>query len=106
MDNSSLNTIPSTATLPPSQSLRSRVSMTPINPSGLWKKRLGDWVINPYVGCEHGCFHCYCPAMPGVKFNNDGHRQQDWGKYLLPKHGIVEALREQLQNFTADKARK
>lgn len=81
-------------------------SMTPINSSGLWKKRLGDWVINPYVGCEHGCYHCYCPAMPGVKFNNDGHKQREWGKYLLPKHGIVEALREQLRKFTPDKARK
>ena len=80
--------------------------MTPINPSGLWKKRLGDWVINPYVGCEHGCFHCYCPAMPGVKFNNEGHRQREWGKYLLPKQGIVEALAEQLRNFTPAKARK
>ena len=79
--------------------------MTPINPSGLWKKRLGDWVINPYVGCEHGCYHCYCPAMPGVKFNNNGHRQREWGKYLLPKHGIVEALRDQLRNFTPEKAK-
>lgn len=79
--------------------------MTPINPSGLWKKRLGDWVINPYVGCEHGCYHCYCPAMPGVKFNNQGHKQREWGKYLLPKHGIVEALRDQLRSFTPDKAR-
>ncbi len=79
--------------------------MTPINPSGLWKKRLGDWVINPYVGCEHGCFHCYCPAMPGVKFNNDGHTQREWGKYLLPKDGIVEALRLQLRNFTPEKAK-
>jgi DNA repair photolyase len=80
--------------------------MTPINPSGLWKKRLGDWVINPYVGCEHGCYHCYCPAMPGVKFNNDGHKQREWGKYLLPKHGIVAALRNQLRTFTPDKARR
>jgi len=80
--------------------------MTPINPSGLWKKRLGDWVINPYVGCEHGCYHCYCPAMPGVKFNNNGHRQREWGKYLIPKEGIVEALADQLRNFTPAKAYK
>jgi DNA repair photolyase len=78
--------------------------MTAINPSGLWKKRLGDWVINPYVGCEHGCYHCYCPSMPGVKFNNAGHKQREWGKYLLPKTGIVEALRNQLRTFTPDKA--
>jgi DNA repair photolyase len=43
--------------------------------------------------------------MPGVKFNNDGHRQREWGKYLLPKVGIVEALREQLTRFTPEKAR-
>ena len=80
--------------------------MKPINPSELWKKRLGDWVINPYVGCEHGCFHCYCPAMPGVRFANHGHTQREWGTYLYPKHGIVEAVRNQLRNFTPDKARR
>jgi DNA repair photolyase len=80
--------------------------VTPINPSELWKKRLGDWVINPYVGCEHGCFHCYCPAMPGVRFNNRGRTQAEWGKYLYPKHGIVEALGEQLKTFTPARARR
>jgi DNA repair photolyase len=80
--------------------------MTPINPSGLWKKRLGDWVLNPYVGCEHGCYHCYCPAMPGVKFNNHGHKQTEWGTYLYPKDGIVDALRQQLRSFTPDKAKR
>lgn len=77
-----------------------------INESGLWKKRLGDWVLNPYVGCEHGCKHCYCGAMPGVKFFNHGHRQEDWGEYLYPKEGLVESLRRQLRTFTPDKARR
>jgi DNA repair photolyase len=77
-----------------------------INPSELWKKRLGDWVINPYVGCEHGCYHCYCPAMPGVKFSNHGHKQREWGTYLYPKLGIVEALDQQLRLFTPDKAKR
>src|SRR5439155_6640249 len=71
-----------------------------------WKKRLGDWVINPYIGCEHGCFHCYCPAMPGVKFFNHGHSQREWGAYLYPKEGVVEALRKQLRNFTPNKAKR
>lgn len=79
--------------------------MTPINKSGLWKKRLGDWVINPYVGCQHGCYHCYCPAMPGVKFNNGGRKQAEWGSYLLPKEGIVSALEKQLRSFTPKKAK-
>ena len=80
--------------------------MKAVNESELWKKRLGDWVINPYVGCEHGCFHCYCPAMPGVRFANQGHTQREWGTYLFPKNGIVEALRDQLRNFTPDKAKR
>jgi len=64
---------------------------TAISPSQLWKKRLGDWVLNPYIGCEHGCYHCYCPAMPGVKFANRGHTQREWGKYLFPKPGLVDS---------------
>lgn len=80
--------------------------MKAVNKSGLWKKHLGDWVINPYVGCEHGCYHCYCPAMPGVKFNNNGQKQRDWGKYLYPKKNIVEALKAQLRTFTPEKAKR
>ncbi len=80
--------------------------MKALNPSKLWKKRLGDWVINTYVGCEHGCFHCYCPAMPGVRFNNHGHDQNEWGQYLYPNIGIVEALRKQLGRFTPERAKR
>lgn len=80
--------------------------MKALNPSKLWKKRLGDWVINPYVGCEHGCFHCYCPVMPGVRFTNHGHDQSEWGQYLFPKTGIVEALRKQLAKFTPNIAKR
>ena len=80
--------------------------MNAISPSQLWKKRLGDWVLNPYVGCEHGCLHCYCPAMPGVKFFNKGHSQQDWGSYIFPKVGFVEALKRQLRTFTPAKAKR
>jgi DNA repair photolyase len=79
---------------------------TAISPSQLWKKRLGDWVLNPYVGCEHGCYHCYCPAMPGVKFANRGHTQRDWGKYLFPKAGLIDCLRDQLRNFIPDRAKR
>jgi DNA repair photolyase len=44
--------------------------------------------------------------MPGVKFFNHGHSQREWGAYLFPKEGIGEALREQLRNFTPDKAKR
>lgn len=80
--------------------------MKAISVSDLWRKRLGDWVINPYVGCEHACKHCYCPAMPGVKFNNQGRSQEEWGSYLIPKVGIVEALQNELRVFTPAKSRR
>lgn len=44
--------------------------------------------------------------MPGVKFANRGHTQREWGTYLYPKPGIVEALREQLTRFTPAKAKR
>lgn len=44
--------------------------------------------------------------MPGVKFANHGHSQREWGTYLYPKPGIVDALRDQLRNFTPDKSKR
>ena len=77
--------------------------MAIISGSKLWKKKLGDWVINPYVGCEHGCKHCYCPAMPGVKFINNGHGQRDWGKYIFPKENLITRLEAELKTFDPHK---
>ena len=77
--------------------------MAIISESKLWKKRLGDWVINPYIGCEHGCKHCYCPAMPGVKFTNGGRSQREWGKYIFPKEDLIERLKKELKTFDPHK---
>lgn len=77
--------------------------MAIISESKLWKKKLGDWVINPYVGCEHGCKHCYCPAMPGVKFTNGGRTQREWGQYIFPKEDLLERLKKDLKTFDPNK---
>ena len=77
--------------------------MAIISESKLWKKRLGDWVINPYIGCEHGCKHCYCPAMPGVKFTNGGRSQREWGKYIFPKEDIIARLKKELETFDPER---
>ena len=42
--------------------------------------------------------------MPGNKFFNQGHTQREWGSYIYPKAGFVEALKQQLRTFTPDKA--
>jgi DNA repair photolyase len=37
-----------------------------------------DFVINPYVGCQHGCIYCYAEFM--IRFT--GHKGDKWGKFL------------------------
>ncbi len=37
-----------------------------------------DFVINPYVGCQHGCIYCYAEFM--IRFT--GHKGEKWGDFL------------------------
>src|ERR1039458_7867263 len=82
--------------------------MKPIGISKLYKKHLGDWGVNIYNGCEHGCAFCYAPAQPGVR------AQPFWvaeagaglGRFYSERDGLVDALRKQLCNFTPARAVK
>jgi len=82
--------------------------MKPIGISKLWKKHLGDWGVNVYNGCEHGCVFCYSPAQPGVKAQPfwKGKTQADWGRFNSARDGLVEALQHQLRTFTPARAVK
>jgi DNA repair photolyase len=42
-----------------------------------------DYVINPYVGCNHGCVYCYAEFMS--RFT--GHGNEKWGDYMDIKEG-------------------
>ncbi|MFX0171872.1 MAG: radical SAM protein [Candidatus Hodarchaeota archaeon] len=37
-----------------------------------------DYVINPYIGCQHGCVYCYAEFM--IRFT--GHKGDRWGEFL------------------------
>ena len=37
-----------------------------------------DFVINPYIGCQHGCIYCYAEFM--IRFT--GHKGDKWGEFL------------------------
>ena len=37
-----------------------------------------DFVINPYIGCQHACIYCYADFMK--RFT--GHSGEDWGDFI------------------------
>ncbi len=37
-----------------------------------------DYVINPYIGCQHGCIYCYAEFM--IRFTS--HKGDKWGEFL------------------------
>jgi DNA repair photolyase len=46
-----------------------------------------DWVINPYVGCQHGCSYCYARFMK--RFT--GHKEP-WGEFVDVKINAADLL--------------
>jgi DNA repair photolyase len=50
-------------------------------------------VINPYLGCSHGCRYCYAAFMR--KYSH-GHQDAPWGAFVECKANIVELLRREL----------
>ena len=41
-----------------------------------------DFVINPYVGCPHGCVYCYAACITRARSG----RTEPWGTFLDVKH--------------------
>ncbi len=52
-----------------------------------------DYVINPYLGCGHGCKYCYAVFM---KKYARGHQGQQWGAFVEAKVNIAQVLRAEL----------
>lgn len=46
-----------------------------------------DYVINPYVGCQHGCIYCYARFMK--RFT---HHHEPWGRFLDVKINAAELI--------------
>jgi DNA repair photolyase len=51
-----------------------------------------DYVINPYLGCGHGCRYCYAVFMR--KYSH--HPRSPWGSFVEPKTNIAEVLNLEL----------
>ncbi len=55
----------------------------------LTKSKLStDYVVNPYVGCMHGCKYCYARFMK--KFSN--HMNEKWGSFVDAKANAVQLV--------------
>src|SRR5271157_5842440 len=52
-----------------------------------------DYVINPYLGCGHGCRYCYAVFMKKYARRFPG---QPWGSFVEAKVNIAEVLRREL----------
>lgn len=52
-----------------------------------------DYVINPYLGCGHGCRYCYAVFMR--KYSH--HPRSPWGSFVEVKTNIAEVLNSELQ---------
>jgi DNA repair photolyase len=50
-----------------------------------------DYVVNPYVGCQHGCSYCYARFMK--RFT--GHKEP-WGEFVDVKVNAPELLRAEI----------
>jgi DNA repair photolyase len=50
-----------------------------------------DYVINPYVGCQHGCTFCYARYMK--RFT---HHKEPWGEFADVKINAPDLLRKEI----------
>ncbi len=55
------------------------------------KSKLTDYVINPYVGCLHGCKYCYAVFIK--KFQNI---KEEWGDFCYVRANCPELLEKEL----------
>jgi len=53
-----------------------------------------DYVINPYVGCLHGCIYCYARFMK--RFTN---HSEPWGKFLDVKINVTDLVPKDTAKF-------
>ena len=57
----------------------------------LSRSKVFDYVVNPYIGCEHACTYCYARFMK--RFT--GHREP-WGEFVDVKINAPDLLKREI----------
>ncbi len=60
--------------------------------TALNRSKLGDYSMNCYTGCEHGCIYCYARFMQRFRPH-----PEPWGGFVDVKVNAVDALSRQLR---------
>jgi DNA repair photolyase len=58
----------------------------------LSRSKIFEYVINPYTGCQHGCYYCYARFMKRVT----GHKEP-WGQFVDVKINAPDLLRAEIK---------
>lgn len=58
----------------------------------LSKSKVFDYVINPYIGCEHGCTYCYARFMR--RFIR---HKEEWGEFVDVKINAANLLQREIK---------
>ncbi len=61
----------------------------------LSKSKVFDYVVNPYIGCQHGCTYCYARFMK--RFT--GHKEL-WGEFVDVKINAAHLLQREIGKMT------
>jgi len=56
------------------------------------RSSIGDYVINPYVGCQHACIYCYAQF-----YARRWGRTEAWGSYIEVKVNAPELLAKEVR---------
>jgi DNA repair photolyase len=62
----------------------------------LSRSKVFDYVVNPYIGCQHGCTYCYARFMK--RFT--GHKEP-WGEFVDVKINAPDLLHREIEKMPA-----
>ncbi|TDA41793.1 MAG: radical SAM protein, partial [Thermoproteota archaeon] len=56
------------------------------------RSAIGDYCINPYIGCQHACVYCYADYYTKMRGYTG-----EWGSYLYAKVNAPELLLKEIR---------